>query len=49
MVTIGDETQMRLLAAMEKRLKIKVQPKELYGGRVCVPEMEDEQEPSDVI
>nr|AGS52676.1 DEAD/DEAH box helicase domain protein [uncultured bacterium contig00064] len=40
MVTIGDETQMRLLAAMEKKLKIRVMPKELYEGRVCVPEME---------
>jgi len=37
MVTIGDETQMRLLAAMEKKLKIKVQPKELHYGQVCAP------------
>jgi superfamily II DNA/RNA helicase len=37
MVTIGDETQMHLLAAMEKKLKIKVQPKELHYGQVCVP------------
>jgi superfamily II DNA/RNA helicase len=35
MVTIGDETQMRLLASMEKKLKIRVMPKELYEGRVC--------------
>lgn len=39
MATIGDETQMRLLASLEKKLKIRVQPKELYQGRVCVPEM----------
>jgi superfamily II DNA/RNA helicase len=38
MVTIGDETQMRLLASMEKRLKIKVYPKELFHGQICVPE-----------
>jgi len=38
MITIGDETQMRLLALMEKKLKIKVQPKELYYGQVCVPQ-----------
>ncbi|MDR3020289.1 MAG: C-terminal helicase domain-containing protein [Treponema sp.] len=37
MITIGDETQMRLLASLEKKLKIKVYPKELYEGRVCVP------------
>jgi superfamily II DNA/RNA helicase len=38
MVTIGDETQMRLLASLEKKLKIRVMPKELYEGRVCVPQ-----------
>jgi superfamily II DNA/RNA helicase len=37
MITIGDETQMHLLASLEKKLKIRVQPKELYGGQVCVP------------
>ncbi|MCL1959485.1 MAG: DEAD/DEAH box helicase [Spirochaetes bacterium] len=37
MVTIGDETQMRLLASLEKKLKIKVMPKELYGGQICAP------------
>ena len=37
MITIGDETQMRLLALLEKKLKIRVCPKELYEGRVCVP------------
>jgi superfamily II DNA/RNA helicase len=39
MITIGCETQMHLLASLEKKLKIKVQPKELYEGRVCIPEM----------
>jgi len=37
MVTIGDETQMRLLASLEKKLKIRINPKELYQGQVCVP------------
>jgi superfamily II DNA/RNA helicase len=40
MVTIGDETQMRLLALLEKKLKIRIQPKELYEGRICVPQVE---------
>jgi len=40
MVTIGDEVQMRLLASLEKRLKIRVQPKELYQGQVCAPFLE---------
>jgi len=39
MVTIGDETQMRLLAAMEKKLKIRVQPKELRYGEIVAPEL----------
>jgi superfamily II DNA/RNA helicase len=39
MVTIGDETQMRLLALLEKKLKIRVMPKELYEGKICVPQM----------
>ncbi|MCL2801233.1 MAG: DEAD/DEAH box helicase [Treponema sp.] len=37
MVTIGDETQMRLLAAMEKKLRIKIFPKELHYGQVTAP------------
>ena len=37
MVTIGDETQMFLLSALEKKLKIKIYPKELHYGKVCVP------------
>ncbi|MCL2196701.1 MAG: DEAD/DEAH box helicase [Treponema sp.] len=40
MITIGDETQMRLLAALEKKLKIRIQPKELHYGKICVPETE---------
>jgi len=40
MVTIGDETQMRLLSSLEKKLKIRVNPKELYMGKVCVPEID---------
>jgi len=39
MVTIGDETQMRLLSSLEKKLKIRVMPKELYMGKICVPEI----------
>jgi len=38
MITIGDETQMRLLAAMEKKLKIKVYPKELHYGEILAPD-----------
>jgi superfamily II DNA/RNA helicase len=38
MVTIGDETQMRLLSSLEKKLKICINPKELYEGKVCIPE-----------
>ena len=38
MVTIGDETQMRLLAAMEKKLRIKIYPKELHYGEILAPE-----------
>ena len=41
MVCIGDEIEMRRLAALEKKLGITVYPKELYGGRICVPEPED--------
>jgi len=41
MVTIGDETQMHLLASLEKKLKIKIFPKELHYGKVCVP-LQDE-------
>ena len=39
MITIGDETQMRLLESLEKKLKIRVQPKETYQGRICTPEV----------
>jgi superfamily II DNA/RNA helicase len=37
MITIGDETQMHLLASLEKKLKIRIQPKELHYGQVCIP------------
>ena len=43
MITIGDETQMRLLSSLEKKLKIKIYPKELHGGQVCAPLLDDEQ------
>jgi len=42
MVTIGDETQMRLLASLEKKLKIRVQPKELRYGQICAPVLDEE-------
>jgi superfamily II DNA/RNA helicase len=38
MVSIGDEDEMRRLAIIEKKLGIKVYPKELYGGKVCTPD-----------
>ena len=38
-ITIGDEVQMHLLASLEKKLGIKIFPKELYKGNICVPEM----------
>jgi superfamily II DNA/RNA helicase len=38
MVSIGDEIEMRRLAALEKKLGIAVYPKELYGGKVLAPE-----------
>jgi superfamily II DNA/RNA helicase len=38
MVTIGDEEDLRRLAAMEKKLGIIVYPKELYDGRIVTPE-----------
>jgi superfamily II DNA/RNA helicase len=34
MVSIGDETEMRRLAALEKKLGIVVHPKELYQGKI---------------
>jgi superfamily II DNA/RNA helicase len=39
MVSIGDEVEMRRLAALEKKLGIAVYPKELYGGKLCEPEI----------
>ena len=43
MATIGDETQMRLLSSLEKKLKIRVYPKELHNGQVCAPLPDDEE------
>jgi len=37
MISIGDEIEMRRLAALEKKLGITVYPKELYGGKICEP------------
>ena len=37
MVSIGDETDMRRLSLLEKKLGIKIYPKELYGGRLEQP------------
>jgi len=37
MVSIGDEVEMRRLAALEKKLGITVYPKELYEGKVSEP------------
>ncbi|MDR0444360.1 MAG: DEAD/DEAH box helicase [Treponema sp.] len=37
MITIGDETQLRLLASLEKKLRIMIKPKELAYGRICDP------------
>jgi len=37
MVSIGDEIEMRRLAALEKKLGITVYPRELYMGKVCEP------------
>jgi superfamily II DNA/RNA helicase len=39
MVSIGDEVEMRRLAALEKKLGIVVYPKELYEGKVCEPSL----------
>jgi superfamily II DNA/RNA helicase len=38
MVSIGDEVEMRRLAVLEKKLGITVYPKELYGGRIQIPD-----------
>ena len=41
-VIIGDAREMRILAKMEKKLKIKVFPKVLYGGKLLAPDETDE-------
>jgi superfamily II DNA/RNA helicase len=38
MISIGDETEMRRLALLEKKLGIIVRPKELYGGKIFAPD-----------
>ncbi|MDR0447947.1 MAG: DEAD/DEAH box helicase [Treponema sp.] len=38
MVSIGNEAELRCLQRIEKKLGITVYPKELYGGRIIVPE-----------
>jgi superfamily II DNA/RNA helicase len=38
MVSIGDETEMRRLAGLEKKLGIMVRPKELYQGKLREPD-----------
>jgi superfamily II DNA/RNA helicase len=40
MASFGDEAELRRLARIEKKLGIVVFPRELYGGRVCTPEMQ---------
>jgi superfamily II DNA/RNA helicase len=42
MATIGDEGDLRNLSRVEKKLGIAVYPKELYGGRVCAPEADED-------
>jgi superfamily II DNA/RNA helicase len=42
MVSIGDELEMRRLALIEKRLGLRVYPKEIYRGRVLAPAVEGE-------
>jgi superfamily II DNA/RNA helicase len=41
MASFGDEAELRRLARIEKKLGIAVFPKELYGGRVCAPALEE--------
>ena len=36
-IIIGDERELRKLAALEKKLKILVRPKALYKGKVVAP------------
>lgn len=38
-VVIGDEYEMRKLAALEKKLGIIIYPKEIYGGKVIAPNL----------
>jgi superfamily II DNA/RNA helicase len=43
MVTIGNETELRRLAALEKKLGITIYPKVLYGGKIAAPEPEEDE------
>lgn len=40
MVTIGDAEELPRLARLEKKLGIAVYPKELYRGKLCIPEVD---------
>jgi superfamily II DNA/RNA helicase len=42
MASFGDEPELRRLAKVEKKLGIVVYPKELYGGKLRTPAVEDE-------
>jgi superfamily II DNA/RNA helicase len=42
--TIGDEEELPRLAALEKKLHIRVNPKMLFRGAICVPEQVEEEE-----
>ena len=39
-VVIGDEFEMNQFAKLEKKMKITVYPKEIYGGKVLAPRMD---------
>ena len=39
-MNIGDEFEMNQFAKLEKKLKITVYPKEIYGGKVLAPRMD---------
>ncbi|GMO47562.1 MAG: DEAD/DEAH box helicase [Termitinemataceae bacterium] len=38
MISIGDEIEMHALQSIEKKLKLVVYPKVLYGGKLCSPD-----------
>ena len=41
-IVIGDEWELRKLAALEKKLKIIVRPKVLCKGKICAPEQQND-------